>query len=108
LRLANARIEAELEQIARIQRALLPDHCQKFPECRSPPATARLMSSAAISTTSPPLHKDGSSDGRSLGDSDRRCFGARPGGRRGHGDVHAILHTYPQQIPPGRAKCCGT
>jgi sigma-B regulation protein RsbU (phosphoserine phosphatase) len=95
LRLANAHIEAEFEQIARIQRALLPDHLPKIPgvQIATSYSTFDVVGGDLYDFTA--LHKDGKQvDDR---------WAILIGDVSGHGPAaavvmamfHAILHTYP-------------
>jgi sigma-B regulation protein RsbU (phosphoserine phosphatase) len=95
LRHANARIEAEMNQIARIQRALLPDHLPKIPGVQIATSyhTFDVVGGDLYDFTS--LHKNGRQK------DDR--WALLIGDVSGHGPAaavvmamfHAILHTYP-------------
>jgi len=95
LRLANGHIEAELEQIARIQRALLPDHLPKIPgvHIATSYSTFDVVGGDLYDFTA--LHKNGNGV-------DER-WAVLIGDVSGHGPAaavvmamfHAILHTYP-------------
>jgi len=95
LRLANGHIDAELEQIARIQRSLLPDHLPSIPgvQIATSYSTFDVVGGDLYDFTA--LHKDGrQADDR---------WAILIGDVSGHGPAaavvmamfHAILHTYP-------------
>ncbi|HEV8606416.1 MAG TPA: PP2C family protein-serine/threonine phosphatase [Tepidisphaeraceae bacterium] len=95
LRLANAHIQAEMEQIARIQRALLPDHLPKIPglEIATSYHTFDVVGGDLYDFAA--FRKDGQIN------DDRWAF--LIGDVSGHGPAaavvmamfHAIIHTYP-------------
>ena len=95
LRLANAHIEAELEQIARIQRALLPDHLPRIPgiEIATSYHTFDIVGGDLYDFA--PFRKDGRIN------EERWAF--LIGDVSGHGPAaavvmamfHAIIHSYP-------------
>src|SRR5207253_604133 len=95
LRVANARIAAEMEQIARIQRALLPDQLPNIPgvQLATSYSTFDVVGGDLYDFTA--LHKDGKRK------DDR--WAVLIGDVSGHGPAaavvmamfHAILHTYP-------------
>ena len=94
LRLANARIEAEMQQIARIQRALLPDHLPQIPgvQIATSYSTFDVVGGDLYDFTE--LHHNGNGEQR---------WALLIGDVSGHGPAaavvmamfHAILHTYP-------------
>jgi phosphoserine phosphatase RsbU/P len=94
LKVANARIEAEMEQIARIQRALLPDQLPQIPGVQIATSynTFDVVGGDLYDFTA--LHRNGSDDQR---------WALLIGDVSGHGPAaavvmamfHAILHSYP-------------
>ena len=94
LELANARIAAEMQQIARIQRALLPDVLPDIPgvQLATSYSTFDVVGGDLYDFTA--LHRNGSGDQR---------WALLIGDVSGHGPAaavvmamfHAILHTYP-------------
>src|SRR5437899_419553 len=95
LRLANAHIDAELEQIARIQRALLPDHLPKIPGIQIATSYHTFDVVGGDLYDFAPFRKDGQIN------DERWAF--LIGDVSGHGPAaavvmamfHAIIHSYP-------------